>query len=58
MSVELVQFMSQLLNLVMFIKIFTHVKYAENKHSERMFLFLFIYSEGKKYTAQKNKGNT
>ena len=33
MSVELVQFMSQLLNLVMFIQIFTHVKFAENKRS-------------------------
>ena len=33
MSVELVQFMSQLLNLVMFIHIFTHVKFAENKRS-------------------------
>ena len=33
MSVELVQFMSQLLNLVMFIQIFTHVKFAENKSS-------------------------
>jgi hypothetical protein len=31
MSVELVQLMSQLLNLVMFIQIFTHVKFAENK---------------------------
>ena len=30
MSMELVQFMSQLLNL-MFIQIFTHVKFAENK---------------------------
>ena len=28
MSVELVLFMSQLLNLVMFIQIFTHVKFA------------------------------
>ena len=33
MSVEPVQFMSQLLNLVMFIQIFTHVKVAENKRS-------------------------
>jgi hypothetical protein len=33
MSVELVQFMSQLLNLVMFIQIFTHVKFVENKRS-------------------------
>jgi hypothetical protein len=33
MSVELVQFMFQLLNLVMFIQIFTHVKFAENKRS-------------------------
>jgi hypothetical protein len=33
MSVELVQFMSQFLNLVMFIQIFTHVKFAENKRS-------------------------
>uniref|UniRef100_A0A8C8JNM2 Tc1-like transposase DDE domain-containing protein n=1 Tax=Oncorhynchus tshawytscha TaxID=74940 RepID=A0A8C8JNM2_ONCTS len=32
MSMELVQFMSQLLNL-MFIQIFTRVKFAENKHS-------------------------
>jgi hypothetical protein len=32
MSVELVQCMSQLLNL-MFIQIFTHVKFAENKRS-------------------------
>ncbi|CDQ83304.1 unnamed protein product [Oncorhynchus mykiss] len=31
MSVELVEFMSQLLNLVLFIQIFTHVKFAENK---------------------------
>ena len=31
MSVELVQFMSQLLNLIMFTQIFTHVKFAENK---------------------------
>jgi hypothetical protein len=31
MSVELFQFMSQLLNLVMFIQIFTHAKFAENK---------------------------
>ena len=30
MSVELVQFMSQVLNLVMFIQIFMHVKLAEN----------------------------
>jgi hypothetical protein len=29
MFVELVQFMSQLLNLVMFIQIFTHVKFAK-----------------------------
>jgi hypothetical protein len=33
MSVELVQCMSQLLNLVMFIQIFTHVTFAENKCS-------------------------
>ena len=33
MSVELVKFMSQLLNLVMFIQIFKHVKFAENKRS-------------------------
>ena len=33
MSVELIQFMSQLLSLVMFIQIFTHVKFAENKSS-------------------------
>ena len=33
MSVELVQFMSQLLNLVMFIQIFRNGKFAENKHS-------------------------
>ena len=33
MSVELVQFMSQLLNLVMFIQICTHVKFAENQCS-------------------------
>ena len=33
MSVELDQFMSQLLNLVLFIQIFTHVKFAENKRS-------------------------
>jgi hypothetical protein len=33
MSVELVQFLSQLLNLVMFIQIFPHVKFAENKCS-------------------------
>ena len=33
MSVELVQFMFQLLNLVMFIQIFTHVKFAENIRS-------------------------
>ena len=33
MSVELVQLKSQLLNLAMFIQIFTHVKFAENKHS-------------------------
>jgi succinate dehydrogenase hydrophobic anchor subunit len=33
MSVEFVQFMSQLLNLVMFIQIFTHLKFAENKRS-------------------------
>ena len=33
MSVELVQFMSQLLNIFMFIQIFTHVKFAENKCS-------------------------
>jgi hypothetical protein len=33
MSVELVQFVSQLMNLVMFIQIFTNVKFAENKHS-------------------------
>ena len=33
MSVELVQFMSQLLNLEMFIQIFTHVKFADNKRS-------------------------
>ena len=32
-SVELVQFMSQLLNLYMFIQIFTRVKFAENKCS-------------------------
>jgi hypothetical protein len=31
--VEFVQFMSQLLNPVMFIQIFTHVKFAENKRS-------------------------
>ena len=42
MSVELVQFMSQLLNLVMFIQILTHVKFAEYKavDNERTFLFL------------------
>ena len=42
MSVEHVQFMSQLLNLVMFIQIFTHVKFAEINavDSERTFLFL------------------
>ena len=41
MSVELVQFMSQLLNLV-FIHIFTHVKLLKINavDSERMFLFL------------------
>ena len=40
MSVELVQFMSQLLNL-MFIQIFKHVKIAEKAvDSERTFLFL------------------
>ena len=33
MTVELVQFKSQLLNLVLFIQIFTHVKFAENKCS-------------------------
>ena len=33
MSVELVQFMSQLLNLVMFTQIFTRAKFAENKRS-------------------------
>jgi hypothetical protein len=33
MSVEFVQFMSLLLNLVMFIEVFTHVKFAENKCS-------------------------
>jgi hypothetical protein len=33
MSGELVQFMSQVLNLVMFIQLFTHVKFAENKSS-------------------------
>ena len=33
MSVELVEFMSQLLNLVLVIQIFTHVKFAANKHS-------------------------
>ena len=33
MSVELVQFMYQLLNVVMVIQIFTHVKFAENKRS-------------------------
>ena len=32
-SVELVQFLSQLLSLVMFIQIYTHVKFAENKRS-------------------------
>ena len=41
MSVELVQFMSQLLNLVMFIQISTRVKFAENKHSERTFYLFF-----------------
>ena len=41
MSVELVQCMSQLVNLVMLMKIFTHVKFAENKvDCERTFLFL------------------
>ena len=33
MFVDLVQFMSQLMNLVMVIQIFTHVKFAENKRS-------------------------
>uniref|UniRef100_A0A673XFP6 Uncharacterized protein n=1 Tax=Salmo trutta TaxID=8032 RepID=A0A673XFP6_SALTR len=35
MSVELVQFMSQLLNLVMFIQIFTHVKFSKNSRSRQ-----------------------
>jgi hypothetical protein len=42
MSVELVQFMSQLLNLVTFIQIFTRVKFAVNKltvDSERTFSY-------------------
>ena len=42
MSEELVQFMSQLLNLVMFIQIFTHVKFAENKRS--FYEFILRYS--------------
>ena len=59
MSVELVQFMSQVLNLVMFIQIFTHVKFAEKNaiDSERTFLFLlrlyllnmYIYSASQKF---------
>ena len=42
MSVELVQFVSQLLNLVMFIQIFTHVKLLKINpaDSERTFIFL------------------
>ena len=32
MSVELVQFMSQLLNIVMFIQVFTHVKFYTFTH--------------------------
>ena len=32
-TVKTVQFMSQLLNLVMFLQIFTHVKFAENKRN-------------------------
>ena len=45
MSVKLVQFMSQLLNLVMFIHIFTHVKLKINLlkinavDNERTFIF-------------------
>ena len=40
MSVELVQDTSQL-NLVMFIQIFTHVKFAENKED---FIFILLLS--------------
>ena len=46
MSVELVQFMSQLLNLVMFIQIFTHVKFAENKYCwqwKEVYFFCWVY---------------
>ena len=47
MSVELVQFMSQLLNLDMFIQMFTHVTFAENKRSwqweDASFFAEFIY---------------
>jgi hypothetical protein len=44
MSVEL-QFFSQVLNLVMFIQIFTHVKFAENKLSWQWgrFIFCWVY---------------
>ena len=47
MSVELVQFMSQLLNFVMFIQTFAYVKFAENKRSwqweDVSFFAEFIY---------------
>ena len=45
MSAELVQFMSQLLNLVMFIQLVKHVKFAEINaaDSERTFFAEFTY---------------
>ena len=47
MYVEFVQFMSQLLNLVMVIQIFTHVKFAENKCSWQWgrFFFCWVYNK-------------
>ena len=44
MSVELVQFMSQLLNLVIFIHIFTHVKFAGKKTVDSMRKLLLVLS--------------
>ena len=45
MSVELVHFMSQLLNLVMVIQIFTHIKFAENKSSWQWEDIFYFFAE-------------